>query len=494
MDHVHRHRVRLGCRAALVATCVFTVGAAYTEATDDAAQVTPPSAGASGDLDALRSGHIDAIGSPPSPALDWIIPRARSVDPTVGNPNPWAGLIDDDDVHFGFETEQPHISLATSDDWTPLAGQSTPQGYTWNAAPDFNGVVDNATAQSGPNWNPSGSGFDRHGVAGGPDPAGARSRFFVSPRGSIEPQSLLRGTIQTQAQIRHKSLEPTADSAVAIVMDIYLDDIETVLWVRPISFKYGCITAAAILGGHMLSGVPNVTGADGVAKQFVTIGRPTRESASAELFRSASGHTLIEREWMQVGVRLTGDSLSLWVRDSSTIGVYGFEQDSMYDGHPGDPTRGAFAGEIFEQDWLQVFPGLTDDPATASVEGIGPAVGEFLSEVEVFLDGTGSPAGAPFFAGKAGVDAVQFISGSDPSSDDVPGFQPHDWYLDNYTVLGSFCPSDIAPSPRDGVVDGADLGLLLGQWGANGTGDLNGDGVVDGADLGLLLSAWGPCP
>lgn len=48
----------------------------------------------------------------------------------------------------------------------------------------------------------------------------------------------------------------------------------------------------------------------------------------------------------------------------------------------------------------------------------------------------------------------------------------------------------------DGVVDGADLGLLLGAWGEVSRGgpvDLNGDGVVDGADLGLLLGAWGPC-
>jgi hypothetical protein len=52
----------------------------------------------------------------------------------------------------------------------------------------------------------------------------------------------------------------------------------------------------------------------------------------------------------------------------------------------------------------------------------------------------------------------------------------------------------------DGVVTGADLGLMLGAWGAcpGGTpgclGDLNLDGVVTGADLGLLLGAWGPCP
>jgi len=47
----------------------------------------------------------------------------------------------------------------------------------------------------------------------------------------------------------------------------------------------------------------------------------------------------------------------------------------------------------------------------------------------------------------------------------------------------------------DGVVDGADLGILLANWGpANGggaaVGDLNGDDVVDGADLGILLANW----
>jgi hypothetical protein len=48
----------------------------------------------------------------------------------------------------------------------------------------------------------------------------------------------------------------------------------------------------------------------------------------------------------------------------------------------------------------------------------------------------------------------------------------------------------------DDLVDGADLGLLLGEWGKALPGelaDINEDGVVDGADLGLLLGAWGPC-
>jgi hypothetical protein len=44
----------------------------------------------------------------------------------------------------------------------------------------------------------------------------------------------------------------------------------------------------------------------------------------------------------------------------------------------------------------------------------------------------------------------------------------------------------------DGDVDGADLGLQLGSWGACAgcPGDLNDDGIVGGDDLGLLLAAW----
>ena len=46
----------------------------------------------------------------------------------------------------------------------------------------------------------------------------------------------------------------------------------------------------------------------------------------------------------------------------------------------------------------------------------------------------------------------------------------------------------------DGAVGGADLGVLLAQWGGPGSADLNGSGTVDGADLGFLLASWGPCP
>lgn len=56
---------------------------------------------------------------------------------------------------------------------------------------------------------------------------------------------------------------------------------------------------------------------------------------------------------------------------------------------------------------------------------------------------------------------------------------------------GAPCASDLN---YDRVVDGADLGLLLGNWGSiGGQGDINRDGAVDGADVGLFLAAWGSC-
>ena len=48
----------------------------------------------------------------------------------------------------------------------------------------------------------------------------------------------------------------------------------------------------------------------------------------------------------------------------------------------------------------------------------------------------------------------------------------------------------------DGLVNGADLGLLIGDWGCTSGGgslcfaDINGDGVVNGADLGILIGNW----
>ena len=48
---------------------------------------------------------------------------------------------------------------------------------------------------------------------------------------------------------------------------------------------------------------------------------------------------------------------------------------------------------------------------------------------------------------------------------------------------------------EDGRIDGADIALLLANWGTapkDGFGDLDGNGTVGGTDLGILLTRWGP--
>lgn len=75
------------------------------------------------------------------------------------------------------------------------------------------------------------------------------------------------------------------------------------------------------------------------------------------------------------------------------------------------------------------------------------------------------------------------------------------------TKRGLFSVTAVEPPPclpscvdidfvRDHVVNGADLAVMLAQWGAANSAtvaDLDANGTVDGHDLALLLAAWGPC-
>ncbi|MFO0784183.1 MAG: hypothetical protein U0636_10930 [Phycisphaerales bacterium] len=74
----------------------------------------------------------------------------------------------------------------------------------------------------------------------------------------------------------------------------------------------------------------------------------------------------------------------------------------------------------------------------------------------------------------------------------ITGFQPQNFQT-SLVAYSSRCtvPGDLS---GDGVVDGTDLGLLLGAWGPAKPGaaeDLDHNGAVDGTDLGLLLGLWG---
>ena len=87
--------------------------------------------------------------------------------------------------------------------------------------------------------------------------------------------------------------------------------------------------------------------------------------------------------------------------------------------------------------------------------------------------------------------------GIHPPADDIPGrlmglvIGPQAWdHASQFFGPTAECPGDLN---GDGQVNGQDLGILLLEWGCEGTceADLNGDDAVDGADLGIFFVAFG---
>jgi hypothetical protein len=86
---------------------------------------------------------------------------------------------------------------------------------------------------------------------------------------------------------------------------------------------------------------------------------------------------------------------------------------------------------------------------------------------------------------------LRFIA-SDESDGSLVEAAIDDLQIDKLYCDDAGCPGDFN---GDGQRDQADLGILLGAYGANGDGDIDGDGDTDQADLGALLGVYGvPCP
>lgn len=124
------------------------------------------------------------------------------------------------------------------------------------------------------------------------------------------------------------------------------------------------------------------------------------------------------------------------------------------------------------------------------------------AEIVALYDGSGGGAGYDLAGtGLASISYVRISNPGDPRRtasveiDAISRVTP--------TASGSiadFVTSDTFLPPADGVVDGADLAVLLGEWGTNpgsiadivdtNTFQPPADGVVDGADLAYLLGEW----
>ncbi|MBL9148575.1 MAG: S8 family serine peptidase [Phycisphaerae bacterium] len=85
------------------------------------------------------------------------------------------------------------------------------------------------------------------------------------------------------------------------------------------------------------------------------------------------------------------------------------------------------------------------------------------------------------------------------AADSVAGIAPDPLFVRGYGLVQADATATFGRVPADlsldGTVGGADLGIILGAWGACGDcascfADLNGDCQVDGQDLAIVLGAW----
>jgi hypothetical protein len=391
------------------------------------------------------------------------------VAPTVGNPNPWAAMIDGDDMHDGLEDPGyvAHVSLSSLSDLRPLRGQVAPNGNVWKTAATrvYNGIVDNAIAQTGVSsdgmggFNPPGSGY--YGEVGGPDAGGAHGKFFAAPRGSVLDltTTAFDTSFQWVCRLDHQFFVPTGSTPVVTVIDWYIDTLDTFTWFRPVSSPEGFIITNIFMAGLDFATFAPFTNGSNQIDRPIVLGLKPGSPDEGEFF-AADTHILKTREWFNVALRQSSDSFSVWLRDSETTATgafaggtpFGFVDASsnMFNGD----TSGVdgiipFEGEIFENGWGQFFPGVKDDPATTSViEGDGIARNTFEQVADVFLDATGSPAGGILFA--FGCEEIQVVGGFDWPPAFAPGFVPTDWYWDNYTVMGE--PFDFADPQPDSTL------------------------------------------
>ena len=90
------------------------------------------------------------------------------------------------------------------------------------------------------------------------------------------------------------------------------------------------------------------------------------------------------------------------------------------------------------------------------------------------------PIRIAFFENGGGAGCIVRIGGPATSYAVIPD--------EMWSYGGSILPS--ADLNGDGLVNGADLGILFSGWLQPGPTDLDGDGTTNGTDMGLLLAAW----
>ena len=172
---------------------------------------------------------------------------------------------------------------------------------------------------------------------------------------------------------------------------------------------------------------------------------------------------------------------------------------------------------IYNATWFRFVPAATGEHSFAVCGSVGdtklaiasacPADGAVLESIAYNDDACACTAGCGTGDGTA-----NYSSALHGENSGIPLTQPLRAGEEYFVVVGTFTLAGTAsgtlvvegPSPStcagdlngDALVNGEDLGLLLGSWGACAgcIADLNAAGLVNGEDLGVQLGSWGECP
>ncbi len=243
---------------------------------------------------------------------------------------------------------------------------------------------------------------------------------------------------------------------------------------RGILYIYGTLTSTGTMTGQFNNGLLPPNPGDGY-------------SIGGDYVVSASSSIVLPDPvwWLRVGgdFDVAIDDASRFVMDQATLELTGIGDapTQAVEAVATDfgPVNAGFSTSNFLLGALRVRAGATVHLVDA--HGNAPGAGNEA----IYVNDLVVPAGATLVTNGFKVYArAVTIAGAVSNPADVvvvPGTPP--------------CTGDLF---TDGIVNGADLGILLAGWGTCGAGsciaDLNGDGQVDGADLGALLSSWGICP
>ena len=308
-----------------------------------------------------------------------------------------------------------------------LDNQNNPDGFSITSKP-WLGAATDAVMQNIP-----------AGAPGGVPPVG-NLRSTGLPPGPYA--ALARRTGQDQSQIftpglqfRFTNRTISQSQPMALTNDWYLQSAGTSQWWSPVSFVAGGTPDRVFFGGTHIGGVfTPFENQSGVLDTFVSLGAFPGDSNFEYGFYAPPRDPAVPfpvGQWFELmemfTASLDGQSgRSLWIKTQDTV-ANGFLDPRMASGDL-VPTDNNPAG------WLNIFPGIADDPNTSEREGVGLAHNQYGQEAPT--RGHLGQAVSPSYW--AVLNVAQYGAGLDPPAFVAPDFQPDDAFLDNTTFAGAF--------------------------------------------------------